>query len=101
MSKLFEKLLRPMLFRLDAETAHEAAISLLHNGLGSETARRIAYERYGYEFPYEIERFGLKFKNPLGVAAGFDKNARVVNQLASLGFGFVEVGTVTLRPQPG
>ena len=101
MSKLFEKLLRPILFRLDAETAHNAAMSFLRNGLGTEMAQRMAYDRYGYEFPYEIERFGLKFRNPIGVAAGFDKNGLVVNQLASLGFGFVEVGTVTLRPQPG
>lgn len=101
MSKLFEKLMRPMLFRLDAETAHEAGMSFLLAGLGSEAAQRMAYNRYGYEFPHEIERFGLKFKNPIGVAAGFDKNALAVNQLASLGFGFVEVGTVTLHPQSG
>ncbi|HTH38669.1 MAG TPA: quinone-dependent dihydroorotate dehydrogenase [Pyrinomonadaceae bacterium] len=101
MSKLFEKLFRPMLFRLDAERAHEAGMSFLRSGLGSETAQRIAFRRYGFEFPYEIERFGLKFTNPIGIAAGFDKNARVVNQLASLGFGFVEVGTVTYRPQRG
>jgi dihydroorotate dehydrogenase len=100
-SKLFEKLLRPMLFRLDAETAHEAAMSFLRTALGSDAAQRLARNRYGCEFPYEIERFGLKFKNPLGVTAGFDKNGRVVNQLASLGFGFVEVGTVTHYPQPG
>ncbi len=90
-----------MLFRLDAETAHEAGMSFLRSGLGTEAAQRIAYKLYGYEFPYEIERFGLKFRNPIGVAAGFDKNALVVNQLASLGFGFVEVGTVTFRPQSG
>ena len=101
MSKLFEKLLRPILFCLDAEIAHEAGMKFLRGGLSSETAQRIAYERYGYDFPNEIERFGLKFKNPIGIAAGFDKNARVVNQLASLGFGFVEVGTVTFRPQTG
>src|SRR5687767_14308875 len=101
MSKLFEKLLRPMLFRLDAEYAHEAGMSFLRNGMGSKAAQGIAYDRYGYEFPYEIERFGLKFRNPLGIAAGFDKNGAVVDQLASLGFGFVEVGTVTHRPQPG
>lgn len=101
MSKLFEKLVRPALYRLEAETAHDAGMSFLRNALGSETAQRLAYDRYGFEFPYEIERFGLKFKNPLGIAAGFDKNGRVINQLISLGFGFVEVGTVTLRPQPG
>jgi dihydroorotate dehydrogenase len=48
-----------------------------------------------------VERFGLTFPNPLGMAAGFDKNGAVVDQLADLGFGFVEVGTVTLEPQPG
>lgn len=101
MSKLFEKLIRPVLFRFDAETAHEIGIRALRNALGSETAQKIAQDRCGFEFPYEIERFGLKFRNPLGVAAGFDKNGLVVNQLASLGFGFVEVGTVTFRPQRG
>ncbi|MGD9563729.1 MAG: quinone-dependent dihydroorotate dehydrogenase [Pyrinomonadaceae bacterium] len=98
---MFEKCVRPVLFRLDAEKAHEAGISFLRYALGSEAAQRMAYDRYGFEFPYEIERFGLKFRNPVGIAAGFDKNGRVVNQLASLGFGFVEVGTVTLKPQPG
>ena len=48
-----------------------------------------------------IDRFGLSFKSPLGIAAGFDKNGIVTNQLANLGFGFIEVGTVTLEPQPG
>jgi len=101
MAKLFEKLFRPALFRLDAENAHELGIKSIEMGLGSSAARRIASAKYQVDFPYPIERFGLSFNNPLGIAAGFDKNGRVVNQLASLGFGFVEVGTVTLRPQPG
>lgn len=49
----------------------------------------------------EREVFGLKFKNPVGLAAGFDKNAEYVNEFANLGFGFIEIGTVTPRPQPG
>jgi dihydroorotate dehydrogenase len=57
--------------------------------------------RYQVDQYPTLERFGLNFSNPLGMAAGFDKNGIVVNQLASLGFGFVEVGTVTLRPQKG
>lgn len=101
MSRLFEKLIRPALFRLDPETAHEAALRALETGLGTEFAQKVAESRYSVAFPYKIERFGLGFTNPLGVAAGFDKNGRAVNQLASLGFGFVEVGTVTLRPQGG
>jgi len=95
MSKLWQKLIRPAVFGLDAEQAHEIGIKALKLGFGSFGSPRTDIE-FG-----EIERFGLKFANPLGVAAGFDKNGIVVNQLASLGFGFVEVGTVTFDPQPG
>lgn len=101
MSKLYEKLIRPALFGLSAETAHETGIETLKLALGSEFAQKIAAQRFSAECYGEIERFGLKFKNPLGIAAGFDKNGAVVNQLAALGFGFVEVGTVTFRPQTG
>ena len=96
MSKLWEKLIRPALFHLDAERAHELGIKALELGLSSIVAPSTEGSAFG-----EVERFGLKFANPLGVAAGFDKNGVVVNQLASLGFGFVEVGTVTYEPQPG
>lgn len=95
MSFLWEKLVRPVLFRLDAETAHEIGIKALAKGLARPFADRT-------DFPgLSTDRFGLKFKNPLGIAAGFDKNGIAVNQLASLGFGFVEVGTVTFEPQTG
>lgn len=96
MSKLWEKLIRPALFRIDAERAHELAIQAMKLGLGSLFSSSNVESQIG-----EVDRFGLKFANPLGVAAGFDKNGVVVNQLASLGFGFVEVGTVTYEPQPG
>ena len=89
------------MFRLDAESAHELAIESLRLALASETSQRIAAERFeSNSFP-ELERFGLRFRSPIGIAAGFDKNGIVFNQLAALGFGFVEVGTVTLRPQKG
>lgn len=95
MAKLWEKLIRPVMFGLDAERAHELGIEALKLG-GASLFQR------SEEFPaLEVGRFGLRFSSPLGVAAGFDKNGTVVNQLASLGFGFVEVGTVTLEPQPG
>ncbi len=76
-------------------------IDSLRVGLGSEFAQRIAAKRFAADSAGEVERFGLTFKNPFGIAAGFDKNGVVVNQLASLGFGFVEVGTVTFHPQKG
>ncbi|MBS1792640.1 MAG: quinone-dependent dihydroorotate dehydrogenase [Acidobacteria bacterium] len=102
MSVLYEKLLRPALFRLSPETAHEFGIEALRRGIGSKLARTLAARRFAVGESFGgIERFGLKFKNPLGVAAGFDKNGVVVEQLAVLGFGFVEVGTVTLNPQKG
>ena len=101
MSKLWHKLIRPIVFRLDAEHAHDIGIEALKLeiapklGLGGAVSPDVA-AAFG-----EIERFGLKFANPIGLAAGFDKNGVVVNQLADLGFGFVEVGTVTFKPQPG
>jgi dihydroorotate dehydrogenase len=91
----WEKIIRPLMFRLEAERAHEIGTKALKSGLA---APFYCDPDCGFG---EIERFGLKFANPLGLAAGFDKNGVVVNQLASLGFGFVEVGTVTLQPQKG
>src|SRR5688500_6825120 len=101
MPNFYENLVRPAMFRLDAETAHEIGVESLRLGLSSDVAQRIASRQFASDAFPEIKRFGLTFSNPLGMAAGFDKNGIVVNQLASLGFGFVEVGTVTLRPQKG
>jgi dihydroorotate dehydrogenase len=98
---LYRKLLRPLLFKLPPETAHELALHALSLSLGSEAMRRAAARRFARETFGEIKRFGLRFKNPVGLAAGFDKNGVVARELAALGFGFVEVGTVTNRPQPG
>ena len=93
MSFLYERIARPLMFRLDAETAHEIGIRMLKAGVAG---------RQRFEDPIlRSTVFGSEFENPLGMAAGFDKNGLVADRLASLGFGFVEVGTVTLRPQPG
>jgi len=101
MSKIYQKIIRPMLFQLPSEAAHEFGIELLKIGLGSSLAQNLSVKRFGGEAFVELERFGLTFDNPLGVAAGFDKNGKVVNELAALGFGFVEVGTVTYESQQG
>jgi dihydroorotate dehydrogenase len=94
---LYKSLIRPLLFSLPSETAHEIGLNVLKTGLASGFLRSEAlFEEFD-----AIERFELKFDNPLGVAAGFDKNAVVAGQLAALGFGFVEVGSVTFHPQPG
>lgn len=101
MSKIYEKFIRPIIFNLPPETAHEIGIEALKIGLSSGWAREFAAKKFDGESFGNLERFGLKFRNPIGVAAGFDKNGIVVNQLAALGFGFVEVGTVTFNPQKG
>jgi len=92
---------KPLLFRLPAETAHGAVHSLLE--LVEDTpAERPLRRRYAVEDPrLETAAFGLDFPNPVGVAAGFDKNARAPGALAALGFGHVEVGGVTAEPQAG
>lgn len=90
-----------MLFGMDAEKVHELGVVALRLGLSSDLAQNLAAKRFEAEAFCRVERFGLTFKNPLGIAAGFDKNGLVVNQLAALGFGFVEVGTVTFAPQKG
>lgn len=87
-------LLRSLLFALDAESSHDLAISALQ-GFGRLPGRIVP--RAGR--PRRL--LGLDFANPVGLAAGLDKDARAVEGLARLGFGFVEVGTVTPRPQPG
>jgi dihydroorotate dehydrogenase len=86
---------------MNAERAHELGLDVLKRTLGSKAARKMAASRYCTSPFGEIERFGLRFANPIGLAAGFDKNGCVVEQLAALGFGSIEVGTVTLEPQTG
>jgi dihydroorotate dehydrogenase len=98
---LYRTVLRPLLFRLPPETAHEFALHALTQGLGAGPLRRAAERRFARPLFGELRRFGLKFANPVGLAAGFDKNGVAVRELAALGFGFVEVGTVTHLAQPG
>lgn len=97
----YDSIIRPILFRLSPETAHEFGINALRIGLASKAAQNFAAKRFASESFGKLSRFNLAFKNPLGVAAGFDKNGLAVNQLAALGFGFVEIGTVTFNPQKG
>ncbi len=96
--QLFMKLypiIRSLLFRLDAERAHGVTLALL------EGTRRLTGDRPS-PFPGKPVRvMGLEFPNRIGLAAGLDKNGEHVDALGTLGFGFIEVGTVTPRPQPG
>jgi dihydroorotate dehydrogenase len=98
---LYRSVVRPVLFRLAPETAHELALHALTVGLKPEGVRRLALSRLRREPFGKLERFGLSFSNPVGLAAGFDKNGAAVRELAALGFGFLEVGTVTHLAQAG
>lgn len=88
------RLARPLLHGIDPERAHDVTVAALRAGLGGRAAAPP-------DPALATAAFGLHFANPLGLAAGFDKNAAVADAMLNLGFGFVEVGTVTLRPQKG
>jgi dihydroorotate dehydrogenase len=97
MSLLPYALARPFLFGLDPETAHELTLHTLARVQGTPLAW--AYCNRRVEDPVVLA--GLKFPNRVGLAAGLDKNARCIDGLGAMGFGFVEVGTVTPLAQPG
>lgn len=98
----YQNLFRPCLFQLDAEKAHHfvirAARGLWSNSAGRALTRKVY--AHGVE-PMPVNLAGLELQNPIGIAAGFDKNAELALGLESLGFGFLEIGTVTPRPQLG
>jgi len=96
------RLLRPLLFRFDAETIHRFAMRALRIGLAPSVLRSLVRRIYLRTAP-ELRQtlWGLEFPNPVGLAAGFDKNVECVNQLASFGFGFIEGGTITGKRQEG
>ena len=99
---MYKFLVRPLLFSFDPEWVHYFtlnALKLLNKiPLSSWLLRKI----YSYEdSSLEKELFGIKFKNPVGLAAGFDKNGKYIKEMSNLGFGFIEIGTITPKPQPG
>lgn len=94
--------LRRALFALPPEAAHQAGLLALRAGLATTASRRAASGRLAVRSPrLASELCGLWLPNPVGVAAGFDKAGEAFNPLGALGFGFVEIGTVTALPQPG
>jgi dihydroorotate dehydrogenase len=95
-------LLRPLLFALPPERAHYTAMALLEGVTALLPLRQALKRVLGIQSPgLERRCAGLTFPNPVGLAAGFDKDGRYLDALSCLGFGFLEVGTVTPRPQPG
>ncbi|MCA2000841.1 MAG: quinone-dependent dihydroorotate dehydrogenase [Chloroflexi bacterium] len=93
-------LIRPYLFRLDPETAHDRTLKTLRLA-GNFAPSRWLLQLLFYAPSKPVEAFGLTFKNPIGIAAGYDKDGIAIRGLSALGFGHVEIGTVTPLPQPG
>jgi dihydroorotate dehydrogenase len=99
---LIYRALRPALFRLPAEPVHHATSALLSRALASDALRRRVRRRYLVDDPaLRVPLWEICFPNPVGLAAGFDKAGTTFNALGALGFGFVEIGTVTALAQPG
>jgi dihydroorotate dehydrogenase len=95
-------LVKKFLFKYDPEDVHHKVLIWLHKAYNSGLGKRYLRSNYCYHHP-SLERivFGLKFKNPIGLAAGFDKDAMHIDALSCLGFGFIEIGTVTPKGQDG
>jgi dihydroorotate dehydrogenase len=95
------QILRRLLFLLPAETAHYLSMNVLKGLCAIPFIRKQIRSTFTHQSPLTTHLFGLSFKNPVGLGAGFDKNAKYLQELETLGFGFVEIGTVTPRPQAG
>ena len=99
---MYRKFIKPLLFSLTIERAHRVVILFLRIVGLIPGGRWLLHKCYAVEHPaLEREVFGIRFKNPVGLAAGFDRNGEAYRELAALGFGFIEIGTVTPQPQPG
>jgi dihydroorotate dehydrogenase len=99
---MYKQILRPILFQFDPEAVHHFSFNALKFAYKIPGVSSILKKSFVLEDKrLEREVFGLKFKNPIGLAAGFDKNAELYKELSSLGFGFIEIGTVTPKAQAG
>ncbi|RQO29786.1 dihydroorotate dehydrogenase (quinone) [Taibaiella sp. KBW10] len=95
------RLLKYFLFKKDPEYIHYWAMRMLNRASGITFVRNFFKKECTTNPNLERELWGIKFKNPVGLAAGFDKDAKFIDELSMLGFGFIEIGTVTPLPQPG
>jgi dihydroorotate dehydrogenase len=99
---MYKLLIRPILFRFDPEEVHYFTFSMVKFLCKIPFVSKLLKSIYAVEDQrLEREVFGLKFKNPVGLAAGFDKDAKLYNELSNFGFGFIEIGTLTPKPQDG
>jgi len=99
---MYKYLIRPLLFLFDPEAIHHFTFRFLKAIFWVPGIRRLAANYFSVKHP-SLKRtlFGIEFENPVGLAAGFDKDARLIDELACFGFGFIEIGTLTPQPQAG
>jgi len=99
---VYKSLIKPILFRKNPEAAHHFTFAMIHRLFNLPIVSVLVRKMYAFEDKMlEREVFGLKFKNPIGLAAGFDKDAKIIDEMSMLGFGFIEIGTLTPKPQEG
>ncbi len=102
MTSMYKLFIKPLFFLFDPEKIHHFVFKALRISLKTPGMKGLMRSVFKVEHPrLEKELFGIKFPNPVGLAAGFDKDAKLYEELACLGFGFIEIGTVTPEPQPG
>lgn len=99
---LYKSIIRPILFQFDPEKVHHFTFGLISFLSKIPGVTALWKAMYMYKSPaLKREFFGLKFENPIGLAAGFDKDAKLIDQFSNFGFGFIEIGTITPKGQPG
>lgn len=99
---MYKSLIKPILFRQHPEKAHDFTFSWIKRTFNLPLIGSAIRYNFSYDDPSLVQEvFGLTFKNPIGLAAGFDKDAKLIDEMASLGFGFIEIGTLTPKPQEG
>ena len=99
---MYKRLIRPILFLFDPELIHHISFFIIKKFINIPGVKYLTKKIFSISSKsLEREVFGIKFPNPVGLAAGFDKNADLFSELSNFGFGFIEIGTVTPQPQPG
>lgn len=98
---MYKQLIRPVLYQFDPEKIHYFTFRMMRILRSIGLLKPFLGSKINYDKRLEREVFGIRFPNPVGLAAGFDKNAAVYKELSQLGFGFIEIGTVTPKPQEG
>lgn len=99
---MYKQIVRPLLFRFQEDSVHESTIKWASYASESRLLKRATKRLYNYQSPaLEQTLFGLKFRNPVGLAAGFDKNGTITALMEALGFGFVEIGSITAQASSG